>query len=514
MLPYITGSLPQRQQARACEPNPYSMPKLTLRRIIVACVIILVLLIARPVGYIAYNWFKDTSADSTLKKGYANDASHLNETTIDSIVKVTAEPEAAIKQLAALVNTAAATSKKISIAGAQHSMGGHTIYPNGLLVDMKSFNWMKLDSMNNILTVGSGALWSSIIPYLDSYGKSVAVMQSNNSFSVGGSISVNCHGWQPNSPSIASTVESFRLLDAKGTIMTCSRNENQELFSLVLGGYGLFGIILDVQLRVVDNKMYRLEQYIIKSNEYIKKYDELVNQQQHIGMVYGRININPNHFMEEAMLSVFTDTQATIAPLKQAGFATLRRSVFRGSANSNYGKNLRWKMEKMSANVISGKLFARNQLLNEGVETFQNTDTAYTDILHEYFIPKDSVQRFIEVLGKVLPQYKTDLLNITLRNVKEDKDTYMRYAREEVFGFVMLYNQPRTAEGELEMEKLTRRLINEAILLRGTYYLPYRLHATKEQMRAAYPTADSFFLLKKKYDSSELFQNKFYKTYQ
>jgi FAD/FMN-containing dehydrogenase len=64
------------------------------------------------------------------------------------------------------------------------------------------------------------------------------------------------------------------------------------------------------------------------------------------------------------------------------------------------------------------------------------------------------------------------------------------------------------------MEKLTRRLINEAIQLRGTYYLPYRLHATKEQMRTAYPMADSFFLLKKKVDPNELFQNQFYKAYQ
>jgi FAD/FMN-containing dehydrogenase len=156
------------------------MPKLILRRIILACVIILILLIARPVGYITYNWLKDVPADSPLKKGYANDASHLNETIVDSIVKVAAEPEAAIKQLAALVQIASASGKKISIAGAQHSMGGHTMYQNGLLVDMKSFNWMQLDTVHNILTVGSGALWSSVIPYLDRFGKSVAVMQSNN----------------------------------------------------------------------------------------------------------------------------------------------------------------------------------------------------------------------------------------------------------------------------------------------------------------------------------------------
>ena len=86
-------------------------------------------------------------------------------------------------------------------------------------------------------------------------GRSVAVMQSNNSFTVGGSLSVNCHGWQYGRAPIASTVESFRLMKADGSIVRCSREENAELFSLVLGGYGLFGIILNAELRVVYERV-------------------------------------------------------------------------------------------------------------------------------------------------------------------------------------------------------------------------------------------------------------------
>ena len=63
------------------------------------------------------------------------------------------------------------------------------------------------------------------------------------------------------------------------------------------------------------------------------------------------------------------------------------------------------------------------------------------------------------------------------------------------------------------MKALTQQLINAAIALKGTYYLPYRLHATKEQLYTAYPQAKEFFLLKKKYDSAEVFRNKFYETY-
>ena len=87
-------------------------------------------------------------------------------------------------------------------------------------------------------------------------------MQSDNSFTVGGSLSVNCHGWQYSRPPIASTVESFRLMKADGDIVRCSRTENQELFSLVLGGYGLCGIILEADIRVVRNERLRLQQAI------------------------------------------------------------------------------------------------------------------------------------------------------------------------------------------------------------------------------------------------------------
>ena len=54
--------------------------------------------------------------------------------------------------------------------------------------------------------------------------------------------------------------------------------------------------------------------------------------------------------MEEAILSTFSiDENAIIEPLKEASLTALRRTVFRGSANNAYGKNLRWRAEKFGA---------------------------------------------------------------------------------------------------------------------------------------------------------------------
>ncbi len=184
---------------------------------------------------------------------------------------------------------------------------------------MTNFNYLELDTASNLLTAGAGARWAQIIPYLHQYGRSVAVMQSNNSFTVGGSISVNCHGWQPNSPPIAGTVESFRLINAAGQLITCDRNNPP---GAIFAGFGrlsvLFGIIVDVRLRVVPNVMYKVQQYVIRSEDYIKSSIEVVNSGEPVGMVYGRLNINPSDFMQEAILSVFTvDSPSEIGAIRK-----------------------------------------------------------------------------------------------------------------------------------------------------------------------------------------------------
>src|ERR1044071_6153700 len=129
--------------------------------------LLLILLIGRPTGFLICTYIKDGKLEKVEKPGYTNDASHLNETKVDSVVKAPDDIEKAIRQISQLIKLAKQQGKKISIAGAQHSMGGHTIYPDGIVLDMKGFHYMQLDITGTILNVGSGALWSEIIPYLD-----------------------------------------------------------------------------------------------------------------------------------------------------------------------------------------------------------------------------------------------------------------------------------------------------------------------------------------------------------
>ena len=487
------------------------------KRIIIIIVCITVGFLTVPVFHLLRTYFKEDSVIRFTPEGYTDDASGLNLTKVHSIIQVPSHKDDIVLQLRNILEYAEKNNKRVSIAGAKHSMGGHTIYPDGILLNMRPYNSMSLDTVNNILTIGSGALWSDALQYLNKYDRSVSVMQAFSSFSIGGSISVNGHGWQHNAPPVSSTIVSFSIMKADGQVLECDREENRELFGLAIGGYGLFGIILDIKLRVVNNRNLKFKSYKFRSDEYIDHFEEYVDNDPSVQLVFGRLNISNKKFLQEATLNIFrssvedVDHQGRITEDERS--AQLKRLVFRSTVNSEYGKRLRWNLENNLRELSSKLTFTRNQVLNDNVSIVKNNDSTSTDILHEYFIPRRNLDQYIEGLKQILPNEKIDLLNITIRNVYPDTDSFLRYADEEMFAFVMLFNQRIDTEHEIEMRALSNNLARLTHSLDGTYYLPYRLHVDKTLFKKMYPQSDEFFRLKLKYDPEEIFQNRFYLYY-
>lgn len=482
-------------------------------------VLLLLILAAHPVYHLGKTWWNDHDELSQPAAGKATDASRLNETNVAQVWQTPADPTAAEQQLAGLLHFAHTNHLRVSIAGARHSMGGHTIYPGGIVVDMGGFNAMELRG-KDILHVGAGARWRDVILYLNARGLSVEVMQSNDDFSVGGSISVNCHGWQFNRPPIDSTVESLRLMLADGSVVNCSRTENTELFSLVLGGYGLFGIILDVDLHVVPNERYTLETIRVASANYFNLLTNRTTDAPSVGMVYGRLRMTATNFLSDELLNIYwrkTPPTNFVVSVLKTNASTFKRIIFRSGIGSDYGKWLRWEAESQIDVKLIKPLFGRakdrNQILFESADWFLERGSNRTDILVECFVPPVQFEPFLTDLRKIVPAHSVDLLNLTVRHVNCDTNSFLRYADQDMVALVMLFNYPRNQAGDESMAKLTQEIVAAALRRKGRYYLPYRLHATPEQFAAAYPQAERFFELKRKYDPDEVFQNEFYLKY-
>jgi FAD/FMN-containing dehydrogenase len=151
--------------------------------------------------------------------------------------------------------------------------------------------------------------------------------------------------------------------------------------------------------------------------------------------------------------------------------------------------------------------------MNEPVVTLDDLDPLRTDILHEYFVAPSRFAEFVALCRDVIPASFQQLLNVTLRYVDTDRDSVLAYATEPRIAAVMLFSQEKTVRGEADMARMTRDLIDRVLAIGGTYYLPYRPHASIDQLVRAYPHAASFAANKRVFDKDLLFRNHLWDAY-
>lgn len=215
-----------------------------------------------------------------------------------------------------------------------------------------------------------------------------------------------------------------------------------------------------------------------------------------------------------------------IPPLGEVSSVSLRRFVMNLSKYGSIFQTMRWWSEKyleprmescsISRNQAqsSGEacLVARNEPMHDSVPYLKNSLKKETDILHEYFIPRDNLVSFIDGLREVMTRNNTNLLNASVRVVNRERGM-LTYAPEEAFSVVLYINQKTDNAGNTAMKKVTSELIDLAVKNGGRFFLPYQLYYTPEQLRASYPNIDQFFALKRVYDPGELLTNTWYEKY-
>ena len=203
-----------------------------------------------------------------------DDVTRLNATEVEAVYCVRSRAD--VQRVLALARAAGRT---VSMRGACHTMGGQTLTPGGIVIDMGKLAHMELDRDSGLLIVGPGALWSDVLLYLNQYGRSPRTMQSYSTFSVGGSISVNAHGITSDC-CMAECVVSLELVGWDGRVHTCGRDaataEDRELFGAVIGGYGMFGVMTSVTLKTSVNTPLTMEHVLTTSaEEFARVYSSL-----------------------------------------------------------------------------------------------------------------------------------------------------------------------------------------------------------------------------------------------
>src|SRR5436309_4433864 len=243
------------------------------------------------------------------KEIWVNDVhSQLNRTRVRELLRPHTRDE-----LAQIVRSASQKALPISVSGCRHSMGGQQFATDSICIDTRSLDRViSFDREHGLIEAEAGIQWPKLIrAYLDAQADSakqwgIAQKQTGaDTFTLGGSLSSNVHGRGLAMKPLISNVESFNLINADGKSIRCSRDENNELFRLAIGGYGLFGLIDTVTLRLVPRQKLRRIVEIIRAADLPRRFEERIAQKFVYGDFQFSVDEKSSDFLQRGVFSCY-----------------------------------------------------------------------------------------------------------------------------------------------------------------------------------------------------------------
>lgn len=435
-----------------------------------------------------------------------NDVTGLNPIEVERVLAPT--------ELQQIIDAVRQHAGPISIGGGRYSMGGQTASAGTLQLDMRDFDKvLELSVERREIRVQSGITWREILEYIDPHDLSPQIMQSYANFTVGGSLSVNVHGRYVGEGAMVHSVRSMRLVLADGSLVEASPSHNRELFYGAIGGYGSLGVIVEATLGLAENSRIARESQVMPLADYRRWFQREVQGQEelvlHNGILY------PDDFDTVRAVSY----RRSELPLSETARLTPSERSYRlqqtGIRLSSNEAGIKLREAAIDPLLFRGaKVQWRNHEASLDVRELQpisGPDFSY--VLQEYFVPPAQLERFVGELARLTDEHQAQLINISIRHAKADPDTLLTWAPEEVFALVLYYRQGSNAAERAKAAAWTRALIDAALACGGRYYLPYQIHASREQFLAAYPRAPEFFALKQRFDPGYKFRNALWDAY-
>ena len=406
---------------------------------------------------------------------------------------------------------------QVAVGGGRYSMGGQTAVRGGLHLDMRRMNglvWLR--PAERAVRVQAGMRWRDLQDLLDPHGLPVKIMQSYSNFSVGGSVSVNCHGRYVGLGPVGHSIRALQLVTANGDVVEAGAQSHPELFSAAIGGYGCVGVITEVELDVVPNVRIQRRVTPVALDDYVRHFRQAVLTDP--TAVLHNADLLPPAFDTPVCVTwhrVSDDTALTEPErlVAQGKSYALEQNALFAMTEMPGGARLREKIVHpfmMRPEVVK---WLNHEASLDAAELEPRTRAVSTYVLQEYFIPVPGFIGFAQGMARLLRQRDVEALNVSIRHSPPDRISALPWAREEVFSFVLYYKQRTWTRARERVGQWTRELVELALRHGGRYYLPYQLHPTAGQFARAYPEVDGLRRIKRAVDPAGKFSNELWRKY-
>ncbi|MDP5135177.1 FAD-binding oxidoreductase [Rheinheimera baltica] len=446
----------------------------------------------------------------------------LNSTVMQRCI----QPET-IAEVIKAVQQANKDGSMISVAGGRHAMGGQQFVTGGVLLDLSKLNQLQhFDAELGQVSVQAGIQWPDLMRKLHVMQHGCAnpwgIRQKQTGadrLSIGGAIAANIHGRGLDMAPFIADVVSFELVNADGELLHCSRQSNAELFRLVVGGYGLFGIVVTATLQLA------LRQQVVREVELcsLAEMIEALPHRKASGYLYGDFQFEtaPDSagFLRHGVFSCYRPVETAAIAKQQLRLSKASWQQLLYLAHTNKAEAFKrfsefylasndqryWSDSHQLSIYLDDYHVALDQQLARGC--------AGSEMITELYVPLPALEQFMADCAADFRQHKVDLIYGTVRFIRRDAETALAWAQQDYACVIFNLHIDHQPEAVAIAATHFRRLIDIAIRYQGSYFLTYHPFATKQQVLACYPQFAEFLRQKRRYDPALRFQSNWYQHY-
>ena len=425
--------------------------------------------------------------------------SGLNRTSVAELIR----PRTA-EEVAAAVRRARKAGRPIGVCGARHAMGGQQFAAGGTQLDMSSLDGpIALDAERRLARVPAGLTWPQLLAGLDEAqadappGERWTFRQKQtgaDDLTLGGAVSANIHGRVLDAGPLVGDVESLTLVDAEGEIRRVSRREEPERFAHAVGGYGMFGVITEIELRLVRRTPVRRRVEIGPMDGLAERIEQRVAERFTLGDFQPCVDPASPGFLREGVFSCHRpEPEAAETGFDSGELSPRDWRRLLALAHSDPARG--WAEYCAHYRHTDGQLYwnDRVQLSHYDPDYAERLQAALPDLepgalmITELYVPRDQVEDFLADCAADFRRHGTQVIYSTVRFIRRDAETRLAWAREDFACVIFNLRVAHSPDGLAKAQQEFRRLNDRALERGGSFYLTYHRWATRDQLLAAYP---------------------------
>ncbi|NZA26278.1 FAD-binding oxidoreductase [Luteimonas sp. SJ-92] len=420
------------------------------------------------------------------------------------------------------VQDCARRGRPLAAIGARHAMGGQQFLSSGCMLDTSGLDRVVgFDPQRGLITVEAGIRWPALLQWLARYpgnraGWTIRQKQTGaDDFSLGGALASNIHGRGLAFVPFVDDVESIELLDGQGRLSTASRHENPELFALVAGGYGLFGLVLRLTLRLVRRRTLRREVRLTRAARLAGDFEAAIAA----GCTYGdfQFSVDPggDDFLDLGILSCYRPVAGTAADSPQRQLH--REDVARLLHLAHTDPALAFDEYATFYLATDGQRYDSDaQQIGLDLGGYHDAIDASaghrgSEMITELYVPRAALAGFLAAAADSLRRHRAQPIYGTVRLIERDTASMLAWAREPWACVVLNLHVRHDPAGIAAARAAFRALIDDAVERGGSYYLTYHRWATRTQVEAAHPRFAEFLRAKRAFDPDGRWSSDWYR---